>query len=59
MADIYHKVSELKTMDLISILFYFIFLLFSLILYCWVEDKEDKVWHCHRSHIIMWCEETI
>jgi len=44
------RLSELKTMDLIFILFYFIFLLFSLIFYWRVEDKEDKVWHCHRLH---------
>jgi len=31
--DIRRKVSELKMMNLVSILFYFIFLLFSLILY--------------------------
>jgi len=47
------SMSELKIMDLVSILFYFIFILFSLILYCWVEDKEDKVWHHHRSHDIV------
>ena len=42
--------SELKTMDLVSILFSFIFPLFSLIFYGGVEDEEDKVGHHHRSH---------
>ena len=39
-------VLELKIMDLVSILFSFIFSCF----YWRVEDEEDKVWHCHRSH---------
>ena len=39
-------------MNLVSILFYFIFifLLFSLISYSEVEDEEDKVGHHHMSH---------
>ena len=40
--------AKLKTIDLVSILFYFI--LFSLIFYWGVEDEEDKVWHYHRLY---------
>ena len=36
--------------DLVSILFYFIFLLFYFIFYGKVEDKEDKVGHYQRLH---------
>jgi len=47
-------ISELKMMDLISILFSFIFLLFSLIFYWRVEDKEDKsVTQSQKSHAHM------
>ena len=42
--------SELKTMDLVSILVSFIFLLFSLIFHGRVEDEENKVGYHHRSH---------
>jgi len=52
-------VSELKTMNLVSILFSFIFLLFSLIFYWRVEDEEDKVWYSHKSHMLTWYKETI
>jgi len=29
-------------------------ILFSLIFYWKVEDKEDKVWYSHRSHMLTW-----
>jgi len=43
-------VSKLKTINLVSILVSFIFLLFSLSFYSEVEDKEDKVGYHYRSH---------
>ena len=58
------KVSELKTIDLISILFYFIFLLFSPIFY-WKSIKwrrqsvilSQVTWHNHRGHRLTWYRE--
>ena len=35
--------------------FYFIFSYF----YWKIEDKEDKLWHCHRSHMLMWYKGTM
>ena len=42
-----------------SILFFSFSFYFLLFFYWRVEDKEDKVWHGYRSHMLTWYKGTM